>query len=595
MRTLARMLEQACRTYGEGTFLVYPAGPDDELVELSYADFLRGVRTWAAFLIRQGVKPGDRVAVITPKSPFQVQAFYAAWWAGAIAVPICENLGDLEMGFIVRDSEPRLILIDSAVEGKVSANSGDVPLFRFADLPVAAAADAGLDAVARDEEDVAALIYTSGSTGMPKGVMLTHRNLHVNATCAAEVFRISPRDRVMSLLPYWHSYALVCEVMTFVMCGAQTAIPKDMRDFKRNIKKYQPTFILVVPRIADALMSGIQKRIAESPERVRRLFARAIHNASRIFTAGPRMDGGLLRMLTHHAFYDPLIFRKIRANLGGRLRFFVSGGAPLDIEHQIFFKYLGIPVYQGYGLTESSPIVSSNLPDRHKLGSSGPLFPWLRPERGGDHTFRDEQGRTGKDVRGELLVKGDCVMKGYWRHTDASAKTLADGWLHTGDMGYVDADGFLFLEGRQGNMIVLVGGEKLHPEHVEDAVKTSSLVTECMVIGEKCKNVYALVNVDPDRTVGIGEGELLERLRKEIQEKTRHLAAYQKPKDVLILPDFTMDEGTLTATLKVRRHMVWQKHGEEIRHFLVRSGEEFATKKDVGIASSKVMESLGRA
>jgi len=595
MRTLARMLEQACGKYGNGTFLVYPTGPNDELHELSYADFLGGVRTWAAFLIRRGVQPGDRVAIITPKSPSQVQAFYACWWAGAIAVPVCENLGDLEMGFVIRDSEPRLILIDADMRDKVSANSGDVPLVEFGEMPVAAAEDGRLAAVARNEEDVAALIYTSGSTGMPKGVMLTHRNLYVNAAGAAEVFRVSTRDRITSLLPYWHSYALVCEVLTFVMCGAQTAVPKDMRDFKRNIKKYQPTVILVVPRIADALMSGIQKRIAESPEPVRRIFDRAIHNASRIFTAGPRMDGGLLRMVTHHAFYDPLVFRKIRANLGGRLRFFVSGGAPLDIEHQIFFKYLGVPVYQGYGLTESSPIVSTNLPERHKLGSSGPLFPWLRPERGGDYAFRNDQGQTGKDLHGELLVKGDCVMKGYWRHTDASAKTLADGWLHTGDMGYVDAEGFLFLEGRQGNMIVLVGGEKLHPEHVEDAVKTSALITECMVIGEKCKNVYALVNVDPDRTAGLGESELLERLRKEVQDKTAHLAAFQKPKDVLVLPDFTIDEGTLTATLKVRRHMVWQKHGEEIRHFLVRNDEEIATKREVGIASSKVMESLGRA
>jgi len=595
MRTLATLLEQACSTYGEGIFLVYPTGADDTLREQSYAEFLAGVRTWAAFLTARGVQPGDRVGIITPKSPAQIQALYAAWWAGAIAVPICETLGDLEMGFIIRDSEPRLLLIDASMRSKASANCGDVPVHEFDDLPAAGAASACPSPVARQEEDVAALIYTSGSTGMPKGVMLTHRNLYVNAACAAEVFRISPRDRVISLLPYWHAYALVCEVLTFALCGAQTAIPRDMRDFKRNIRRYQPTFILVVPRIADALMSGIQKRIAESPERVQRIFAQAIHNASRIFTAGPRLDGGLLRMLTHHAVYDPLVFRKIRANLGGRLRFFVSGGAPLDIEHQIFFKYLGVPVYQGYGLTESAPIVSSNLPERHKLGSSGPIFPWLTPERGGDYTFRDSEGRTGKEVHGELLVKGDCVMKGYWRHTDASAKTLADGWLHTGDIGYVDADGFLFLEGRQGNMIVLEGGEKLHPEHVEDALKTSPLITECMVIGEKCKNVYALVNVDADRTAGLSGAPLLERLRKEVQEKSRHLASYQKPKDVLIVPDFSMDEGTLTATLKVRRHMVWQKHGEDIRRFLAENGEETATKQEVGIASSKVMESLGRA
>ncbi|NLF18040.1 MAG: acyl--CoA ligase, partial [Lentisphaerae bacterium] len=181
MRTLATLLEQACSTYGEGIFLVYPTGADDTLREQSYAEFLAGVQTWAAFLTARGVQPGDRVGIITPKSPAQIQALYAAWWAGAIAVPICETLGDLEMGFIIRDSEPRLLLIDASMRSKASANCGDVPVHEFDDLPAAGAASACPSPVARQEEDVAALIYTSGSTGMPKGVMLTHRNLYVNA------------------------------------------------------------------------------------------------------------------------------------------------------------------------------------------------------------------------------------------------------------------------------------------------------------------------------------------------------------------------------------------------------------------------------
>lgn len=594
MRTLAGLLTDACRTHGRRTFLVYPEGPDEALRQESYAEFLLAVQAWAAFLQRQGVQPGDRVGILTPKSPLQVRALYAAWWAGAIAVPICETLGDLELGFIIRDSEPKLLLCDPSVLQKVTANRGAVPLFSFADLPATTAADNALAAAARTEDDVAALIYTSGSTGMPKGVMLSHRNFCVNAASAAAVFRFSTQDRLLSLLPYWHSYALVCEVMTVPLCGGQTAIPKDMRDFRRNVRAYQPTVILLVPRIADALKSGIQKRLAESPERSRRLFERAVHNASRIFTAGPRLSGGMLRMLAHHAFFDPLVFRRIRASLGGQLRFFVSGGAPLDIEPQIFFKYLGIPIHQGYGLTESTPIISANVPERHKLGSSGALLPWLQPEHGGDYAFRDEQGRLGKTLRGELLVKGDCVMKGYWRHTEASAKTLAEGWLHTGDMGYVDAEGFLFLEGRRGNLIVLAGGEKLHPEHVEDAIKTSPLVTECMVIGEQCKNLYALVNADPETTAALSAPQRLECLRLAVQEKTRHLAAYQRPKDVLVLPDFSVDAGTLTATLKVRRPLIWQKHGADISAFLTRNGEDTATKRGVGIASSKVLESLGR-
>jgi len=564
------------------------------LTTLTYSDVERRVRTWAQYLLDAGVRPGDRVGIITPKSPNQIPAFYACWWIGAIAVPVCEALADLEMGFIIRDAEPALILADSSVEHKARQNAGDVPVTVFSDLP-RPDGDAPAPAMHHaDPDDVAALIYTSGSTGMPKGVMLTHRNFCMNALSALEMVPIDPEDALMSLLPYWHSFALTVEVIAVLIVGCRLIIPRNKRDFRKNIGLYAPTIVLVVPRIAEALKAGIEKRIAEAPPKVRKLFERAIHNASRIFTAGPRLDGGVLRMAAHHAVYDPLVFRKIRSRFGGKLRFFVSGGAPLDLEHQIFFKYIGIPMYQGYGLTEASPVVSTNSPDDHKLDSCGRFLSWLRPENGGDYTFLDDEGNRGKDLHGELLIRGPCVMKGYWRHRDASAKTLAEGWLHTGDVGYVDDDGFLFLDGRRGNMIVLHGGEKLHPEHVEDAIKGSPIITEAMVIGNKCKNVYALVNVDEEAAAGMSEQELRERVRREVAERTRHLAPFQRPKDVLILPEFTPEEGLLTVTLKVRRHKVWEKYGDRIREFLKNAGEEVAVREGVGIASSRVLETLER-
>jgi long-chain acyl-CoA synthetase len=218
----------------------------------------------------------------------------------------------------------------------------------------------------------------------------------------------------------------------------------------------------------------------------------------------------------------------------------------------------------------------------------------LLSENGGDFTFRDEQGNLGKDLQGELLIKGDCVMKGYWRHRDKSAKSLADGWLHTGDMAYMDDEGYLFVNGRKGNMIVLVGGEKLHPEHVEDVVKTANLVTEAMVIGEGCKNVYVCVNVDQEATRHLSPDELEKTVRAQVVDKVQHLAIFQKPKEVLILPPFCQEDGTLTATLKIRRHKINERYRDRIRQFLTASGEELATKEDVGIASSKIMESLGK-
>jgi len=399
-------------------------------------------------------------------------------------------------------------------------------------------------------------------------------------------------DRIMSLLPYWHSFALVCEVLLTPMAGATCVIPRDIRDFKKNLSLYQPTVILVVPRIVEAIKLGIDKQIDEKPPKVKALIDQAIYNASRIFTAGARLDGGVLRMVTHHTFYDPLVFRKFRQAFGGKLRFIISGGAPLDIELQIFFKYMGVLVLVGYGLTETSPVISANKPEKHRLGSAGQVFPWLLPENGGDYTFKDDDGKLGKDLHGQLLVKGDCVMKGYWRHTDASAKTMEDGWLNTGDVCYCDADGYLFVEGRKGSMIVLIGGEKLHPEHVEDAVKNSPLISEAMVIGEKCKNVYACVNVQSENVKDIPKDQLKKRIKEEVLKATAHLAAFQKPKDVLILPDFNMEDGTLTATFKVRRYKVMEIYKQEIEDFLRNNSEDVATKRELGIASSKILESL---
>jgi long-chain acyl-CoA synthetase len=587
---LAKTMVGTCARRGEHVFVAGTMA--GEFQQWTFAEFRRKVESWADFLAAKGVGEGDRVAFITPKSPNQVFAFYAIWWLGGIAVPISETLAELEMSFILRDCEPAVVLVDETMENKVRAITDEAArrVFRFAE---AHAHDAGRrpEPVSVPETCTAALIYTSGSTGMPKGVVLSHRNFIVNGTSALDSIDLVPSDNFVSLLPYWHSFALTVEVVLSMVVGYRVTIPKDRRDFAKNVAEYKPTVILLVPRIADALLTGIRKKLTSSPSALRRLFDLALGNASRIFHTTPGMRGSVLRRLTHMAFFDPVVFRKVRGRFGGSLRFFVSGGAPLDLEPQLFFKYVGLPMHQGYGLTEASPIISTNSDGKHRLGSCGPLLSWLTPENGGDWTFMDEDGETGKDLHGELLVRGDCVMQGYWRHRDDSAKTLRDGWLHTGDVGYVE-DGYLFLDGRQGNMIVLFGGEKLHPEHVEDAIKSSPLVTEAMVFGDKCKNVYVAVNVDAEEYGALPEGQAMAELQREIRERTQHLAPFQRPKDVLVLPDFGIEEGTLTATLKIRRHKVWDAHGDLLRAFLKKNNEEFAARETGQDAGT--FESIGK-
>jgi long-chain acyl-CoA synthetase len=205
--------------------------------------------------------------------------------------------------------------------------------------------------------------------------MLTHRNLWWNVWSALECFSVTSKDRLMSLLPYWHAYALTCEIGAAIMGGCACCIPHSIADFSRNISKYQPTLVLVVPRIINNLMAAFQKQINAKSPRMQKFINNAFYNASRIFTAGTKWNGGIFRMIYHHLIYDPFVFRKFRKALGGKIRLFVSGGAPLELDAQSFFSFLGMPVLQGYGLTESSPVVSSNLIENYRLGSCGHLMP----------------------------------------------------------------------------------------------------------------------------------------------------------------------------------------------------------------------------
>lgn len=592
-QSLGRLFDQSVQKFARYPALIYSTD-GNQIKGYSYSEVGGLVDSWSEYFKAKQVKAGDRVIAIAAKSPRHFAFFYTCWKLGLIAVPVCESLGDPEMSFVIGDCEPAFILVDSASEAKVRQNAGDRPVYNWQDIESRPEA-AHCEPVESGLDDVACLIYTSGSTGMPKGVMLTHENIWYNAWAALECFNMTKTDRLMSLLPYWHAYAMTTEIVCAFMCGSTCAIPKDIRDFKRNIKNYKPTIVLVVPRVVDGLKAAIDKSIAELPPKKKALIDKAIYNASRICNAGPKLDGGILRMFTHHFFYDPLVFRKFRSSFGGKIRFIVSGGAPLDLEHQIFFKYMGMPIFQGYGLTEASPVVSSNQEEVHRLGSCGPVMPWLLPEHGGDYAFKDEEGKLAKSNHGLLMLKGKCVMKGYWRHSDASAKTMEDGWLNTGDMGYCDKEGFIFIHGRKGNMIVMVNGEKVHPEFVEDAIKASPLISEAMVIGEKCKNLYVCANVPEELRAKHSEEELQRLVKEEVLRCTGHMAIYQKPKDVIILPDFNIEDGTLTVSLKIRRYKIRELYKQQIEGFLLKNGEEVATKRELGIASSKVVESLEEA
>ncbi len=568
MRNVAALLKRRAEENPRAEHLRYRDG--SVVASMDRRTFALRAGGWASILRGRGCGRGHRVVVVTEKSPDQLRAFFAIFATGATVVPLCEELPVEELRFLIEDSEPTLALASPAFFEKVKEAAGDLPVISFEDLP--REAEAKYEAGPASQDDTACILYTSGSTGKPKGVMLTHRNLLANSSSSAELIEAGRGDVVMSILPYWHSFALTVELFTLLWVQGSVAVPADKRDFIRNVDQFQPTIILIVPRIAEILRRSLEEAVRSLPPFKRKLFEKAYANACRVCTDEPREAGSLFDRLMRR-IYLATVFRPIRKRFGGRLRFFVSGGAPLHKDYQVHFKRLGIPIFQGYGLTESAPVVSASSPSRHRLGTAGKLASWLSAERGGDYLLEDETGRRSKQGPGELLLRGACVMKGYWKRPKETAEALKDGWLHTGDLGQVDSDGFLTLAGRRSSLVCLVGGEKFHPEPIEARLKMSPYIADCIVYGEGRKNAYALIVLEEETTKGMGPAEVRFLVKQDIDRLLSQSPPHWKPRDFEFVEPFSVEAGLLTATMKVKRAAVLAYWAKTVEALDVRNGE----------------------
>ncbi|HDR03683.1 MAG TPA: hypothetical protein ENN84_00355 [Candidatus Marinimicrobia bacterium] len=539
-----------------------------KLQDLSTDHFKSYVSKYAAFFQAKGIKSGDRVAIISEKRLEYLFTFFGIWQIGASIVPICETLTDSETSYITENADISMMITSATYQerGKSLVNQFEESFGHYSFDQIHENESDNYKQINPHPDQIAALVYTSGSTGTPKGVMLTHANLYFNALYSAKEIDSGSNDLIMSILPYWHSFALSAEIAPIFITGGMIGIPKDRDDFSKNIAKYAPTVVLSVPRIADTIRCGIIDGIKKQGGIAEKLFNKAMACSAKFYTDTEKVSGNPLIKIMH-TLYTALIFSKIKKKFGGRLRFFIGGGAPLDKEIQVFFKHIGIPMFQGYGLTESSPVISINSPGKHLLGSSGKLIHWLFPEGGGDYVFRSEDGSESKEIEGELLVKGVCVMAGYWRNQEKTDDTVKNGWLYTGDVGYMK-DGFLFLSGRKSNLVVLRNGEKFHPEPIEENVKNSRIISQALAIGENKRYAYLLLNIEPLATQGLSEAELHTSIKAEIEKYTKNFAKYSRPRDFLILPEFKIEDNTLTSSLKVRRQVVWKRYFKEISAFL---------------------------
>ena len=507
-RTLPWLFERSADRFANLTMLLEKRGGAYEGV--TYARFRERVHRFAAGLLSLGLEKGDRVALISEGRNDWVMAELGILYCGAVNVPISVKIDELDdLKFRLLHAGCRMAIVSPSQAEKVRAVRNDLPdlaltvvldavePFVADEMPAAEVLRRGdtflhegrevFDARWRSvaEGDYANICYTSGTTADPKGILLTHRNYTANVEQGVAVIQPQPGWVLLNILPWDHAFGHTCGIYMMMMSGAALAsvqpgrTPMEtLKNIPVNIRETRPTLLLSVPALAKNFRKGIEKGVREKGARAGALFAKALEHACE-YNADGWNHGAGARILKKPllALYDALIFRKIRATFGGRLQFIIGGGALLDIELQRFFYAIGIPMLQGYGLTEAAPVISANTLAHHKLGSSGRIMPGL------ELRICDADGRAlPPGGRGEIVVRGENVMAGYWKNERATAEVLRDGWLHTGDLGYVDGDGYLYVLGRVKSLLIADDGEKYSPEQIEEAVTGSSPYIEQLML-----------------------------------------------------------------------------------------------------------------
>ena len=571
--TLPAMLLQSAKQYRKPDAFKFKS--NRQWLNVSTDEFLLRVEALALALLALGVRAGDRIVILSENRIEWALADYAGLCMGAIIVPIYPTLSAAQIEALIRNSEPAVAFVSTA---ELLEKLQSIRQPRSLRLTVSFEPSAGrpgvmcLDALydigrqssydypaeffrrvcAVEADDVATIIYTSGTTGIPKGVILTHRNLMSNILATVRVLPLSPTDLSLSFLPLSHifqrhvDYATLYSGSTIAYSSNTIAVAEDMAEVR-------PTFAAGVPRFFEK----VYRRIIWEVSRRSRLTRGIFYQALQIGFEHSRTGEDSIR----HWAADRFVFRNIRAKLGGRIRLFISGGAALGREIAEFFWAVGLPVYEGYGLTETSPVVTLNGPGAVRLGSVG-------------RVVGDQELQIAQD--GEILVRGLNVMKGYHTMPCETAEALEKGWFHTGDMGEIDEEGFLRITDRKKDLIVTSGGKNIAPQPIENRLKSIPYFENVVLIGERRKFISALITPNYDALASyaqengipfetatelINKPEIYDLAMSEIERHTRDLADFEKVKKIAFLDkQFSIDGGELTPTLKVRRFTIEKKY-----------------------------------
>ena len=579
--TLADLLPLSAKQYSSAPAVRYKQ--DGTWVGRSFEQVLEVVRSLSLGLIDLGVAKGDKVSILGNTRPEWTYFDFAALSAGAVVVPIYQTNSPEECQYVLENSDAKVVVVeDDEQMEKVRAVRDQLPLLEHVVRMTGSSEDAisledlAARGAARDatewearwqsvtKEDICTFIYTSGTTGPPKGCIISHGNYRAMLDMVNETSVIEPEDVTYLYLPLAHSFALLIQFGSYDLGTTIAYWERDPQKILPNLSELKPTYFPSVPRIFEKIYTAASSGMEKEGGIKKAIFDWSIGVGKKMRAAerSGRKPGFLLRK--RYEFADKQVLSKIRGLFGGNLRLAVSGAAPISPEILRFFDAAGVLVLEGWGMTETSTAATISTPDDFKVGTIGRPFPGCEVKIADD---------------GEILVKGPNVFQGYYKNDEATRETIVDGWLHTGDIGEIDPDGFIKITGRKKDIIITAGGKNITPANLENEIKQHPLVSQCVVVGDRKPYLVALVTLDPEDAVayakehGLPEDpeqlaanlDVLKAIEDHVATINEKFARVEQVKKVAILPrDLSQETGELTPTLKVKRAVVASKHEHEI-------------------------------
>ena len=575
-KTVADLLPKAAQLYGSNVAVKYKQG--DQWVSKTFAEVREVVMPLALGLVELGIQKGDRVSILGNTRPEWTYFDFAALSIGATVVPIYQTNSPEECRYVLENSDSKVVVVEDAEQlEKVRAVRDQLPQLEQIVLMTGDAEDAlsaeelaakGSGDASRWEqlyeavspEDICTFIYTSGTTGPPKGCIISHGNYRAMLDMVRETSVIEEGDLTYLYLPLAHSFALLIQLGSYDLGTAIAYWERDPLKILPNLAELKPSYFPSVPRIFEKIYTAATSAMEKEGGLKKAIFNWAIDVGAKMreVERSGRKPGFLLQR--QYAFADKKVLSKIRGLFGGNIRLAVSGAAPINPEILRFFDAAGVLVLEGWGMTETSTAATISSPDDFKVGTIGKPFP------GCEVRIADD---------GEILVKGPNVFQGYHKNPEATAETIVDGWLHTGDIGEIDAEGFIKITGRKKDIIITAGGKNITPANLEAEIKQHPLVSQCVVVGDRRPYLVALVTLEPEEAVkyaqenGLPEdlaqlaanSDVRASIEAHVEKINQNFARVEQVKKIAILPqDLSQENGELTPTLKVKRAVVAQKH-----------------------------------